>query len=155
MLRSVLGSFPSKILREEGNPSVFLTTLFDTLEVTTSINTSHTFMPPRWPRQPDRNDPAYRKLDDRMTFATHVALFAAVNSGLWFFRLAPQKIGGLATPGGLPETPWITVTWALLLVAHAVYVFAIAKYSDPVSPATTAGSGFGLKDKPTTKPKKS
>lgn len=112
-------------------------------------------MPPRWPRQPDRNDPAYRKLDDRMTFATHVALFAAVNSGLWFFRLAPQKIGGLATPGGLPETPWITVTWALLLFAHAVYVFAIAKYSEPVSPVTPAGSGFSLKDKPTTKSKKS
>ncbi len=115
-------------------------------------------MPPRWPRQPDRNDPAYRKLDDRMTFATHVALFAAVNSGLWFFRLAPQKIGGLATPGGLPETPWITATWALLLLAHAVYVFAIAQYSDPATSATTAGSGFGLKDKPdkpTAKSKKS
>ena len=44
-------------------------------------------MPPKWPRKPDRNDPAFRRLDDRMTFATHVALFAAVNSSLWFFHL--------------------------------------------------------------------
>jgi hypothetical protein len=43
-------------------------------------------MPPRWPREPDRqNDPEYRKLDDRMTFAVHVALFLACNSGVWFF----------------------------------------------------------------------
>ncbi len=112
-------------------------------------------MPPRWPRQPDRNDPAYRKLDDRMTFATHVAVFAAVNSGLWFFRLAPQKIGGLPTPGGLPETPWITMTWALLLLAHAVYVFAIAQYTEVAAPTTRAGSGFGTKDSPAAKSKKS
>jgi hypothetical protein len=112
-------------------------------------------MPPRWPRQPDRNDPAYRKLDDRMTFATHVAFFAAVNSGLWFFRLAPQKIGGLPDPGGLPETPWITVTWALFLLAHAVYVFAIAQYTEADPRTTTAGSGFGTKDHPTAKSKKS
>jgi len=43
-------------------------------------------MPPRWPREPDRNDPAYRRLDDRMNFAVHVAIFAASNSGLWFFH---------------------------------------------------------------------
>lgn len=111
-------------------------------------------MPPRWPRQPDRNDPAYRKLDDRMTFATHVAAFVAINSGLWFFRLAPQKIGGLTTPGGLPETPWISATWALLLLAHAVYVFAIAQYSEPEAEVTGSGSGFGPQDQSTAKSKK-
>ena len=41
-------------------------------------------MPPRWPRKPDRNDPEYRRLDDRMNFAIHVGLFSATNSGLWF-----------------------------------------------------------------------
>ena len=56
-------------------------------------------MPPRWPRQPDRNDPAYRKLDDRMNFAIHVALFAVTNSGLWFFRLLGEKTSPLGTPG--------------------------------------------------------
>lgn len=43
-------------------------------------------MPPRWPRKPDRqNDPEFRKLDDRMNFAVHTALFIATNSGVWFF----------------------------------------------------------------------
>ncbi len=37
-------------------------------------------MPPRWPRKPDRKDPAYRRLEDRINFAVHVALFAAINS---------------------------------------------------------------------------
>jgi hypothetical protein len=41
-------------------------------------------MPPRWPRKPDRSDPAFRQLDDRMNFAVHVAGFLAINSGLWF-----------------------------------------------------------------------
>ena len=39
-------------------------------------------MPPRWPRQPDRADPDYRRLDDRMNFALHIALFSAFNSAL-------------------------------------------------------------------------
>ncbi len=103
-------------------------------------------MPPRWPRQPDRADPAFRRLDDRMTFATHVALFAATNSGLWFFRIFSEKTSELAaTPGGLPGTPWITGIWAVILVAHAVYIFAIAKYpeatptSNPSSPPPYGG----------------
>ena len=43
-------------------------------------------MPPRWPRKPTRQDPAYRRLEDRINFAVHVAGFIAVNSGLWFFH---------------------------------------------------------------------
>ncbi|MCA1990669.1 MAG: 2TM domain-containing protein [Coleofasciculus sp. S288] len=78
-------------------------------------------MPPRWPRKPDRNDPAYRRLDDRMNFAVHVAIFAACNSGIWFFRI-------------LQDADWrwaylITGLWALILVGHAIYIFAIADYS--------------------------
>lgn len=97
-------------------------------------------MPPRWPRKPDRADPAFRKLDDRMNFATHVAIFAATNSGLWFFR----NLGFLQAdpaPGGLPGTPWITAIWALVLVAHGVFVFAIARYPDPTASAPPASSG--------------
>ncbi|MCM1983480.1 2TM domain-containing protein [Lyngbya confervoides] len=77
-------------------------------------------MPPRWPRKPDRNDPEYRKLDDRMTFAVHVALYLAVNSGLWFFYLIEV----------LPW-PWIStfsLVWAILLCTHAIFIFTIAKY---------------------------
>ncbi|MEM9004427.1 MAG: 2TM domain-containing protein [Cyanobacteria bacterium P01_F01_bin.86] len=78
-------------------------------------------MPPRWPRKPDRRDPAYRKLEDRMNFAVHVATFAAINSGLWF-----------AHQLNIDWVPWVskvTLTWLAVLVAHAVYIFAIADYS--------------------------
>jgi len=80
-------------------------------------------MPPRWPRQPDRNDPAYRRLDDRMNFALHVAIFAACNSGAWFFRTL------MAEPW--TWTVWLTGGWALILLAHGIYIFAIADYSSP------------------------
>jgi hypothetical protein len=80
-------------------------------------------MPPRWPREPDRNDPEYRRLDDRMNFAFHVALFAATNSGLWFFNILQRANWDWAV--------WVTGSWAILLLAHTIYVFAIAKYSYP------------------------
>lgn len=82
-------------------------------------------MPPRWPRKPDRADPDYRRLDDRMTFATHVAAFAACNSGLWFFH----NLEVLQWSGVI----WITGIWTVGLLAHGVYIFAIANYSDSVS----------------------
>jgi hypothetical protein len=78
-------------------------------------------MPPRWPRKPDRNDPAYRKLDDRMNFAVHVALFAAINSGLWFFHIIKYI-----------DWSWLTGfsgVWAIILLAHLIYITAIADYS--------------------------
>jgi len=78
-------------------------------------------MPPRWPRKPDRNDPEYRRLDDRMNFAIHVGLFSATNSGLWFVHNLQKAYW-----------PWaISVTggWALVVLAHAIYHFAIADYS--------------------------
>ena len=102
-------------------------------------------MPPRWPRKPDRNDPSYRRLDDRMNFAVHVALFAVVNSGLWFFRVLGAT-SELNAPGGLPWAPWITVSWLAILVAHAVYIFAIAKYETSLPTAST-GSGVGFQPK--------
>jgi hypothetical protein len=78
-------------------------------------------MPPRWPREPDRRDPDFRRLDDRMNFAVHVALFAAANSGVWFFRVLQNE--------AWPWTLWMTVVWAMLLLAHGVYVFVIADYT--------------------------
>ena len=79
-------------------------------------------MPPRWPRKPDRKDAAFRKLDDRMNFALHVALFAALNSGLWFVHtLDAQRV------------PWVqelTLGWLAGLIGHGIYIFAIANYSD-------------------------
>jgi 2TM domain len=79
-------------------------------------------MPPKWPRKPDRaNDPDYRRLDDRMNFALHVALYTATNSGLWFTDRLQSGI-----------FPWLgsfSLIWLAGLVMHGVYVFAIAKYA--------------------------
>ncbi|MEM6838100.1 MAG: 2TM domain-containing protein [Cyanobacteria bacterium P01_C01_bin.120] len=92
-------------------------------------------MPPVWPRKPDRRDPAFRKLDDRMTFAVHVAAFAAVNSGLWFaHRINPIWV------------PWvtkITPIWMVVLFIHAVYIFAMADYSESyvIEPEDVSESG--------------
>ncbi|MFN4280860.1 hypothetical protein [Thermosynechococcus sp.] len=79
-------------------------------------------MPPRWPRKPDRRDPSYRRLDDRMNFAVHVALFAAFNSGGWFWHQLQ--------PTAVPFMPTVTLVWLPLLAVHALYVFAIARYAD-------------------------
>ncbi|AOY80362.1 MULTISPECIES: 2TM domain-containing protein [Moorena] len=78
-------------------------------------------MPPRWPRKPDRRDPAYRRLDDRMNFAVHVAIFAACNSGVWFFKTIQYAQWTWAY--------WFTGLWGLILVGHGVYIFAIANYT--------------------------
>ncbi|TVQ11886.1 MAG: hypothetical protein EA368_04860 [Leptolyngbya sp. DLM2.Bin27] len=84
-------------------------------------------MPPRWPRKPTREDPAYRKLEDRINFAVHVAAFTAVNSGLWFFHTLD--------PAWVPWVSKVTLVWLPLLVGNAVYIFAIADYSStPLSP---------------------
>lgn len=79
-------------------------------------------MPPRWSRVPTRQDPDYRKLDDRMNFAVHVAIFALINSGVWFFRTLELQ--------SWTWTLWLTGLWILALTAHAVYIFAIADYSE-------------------------
>lgn len=86
-------------------------------------------MPPRWPRQPDRRDPAYRRLDDRMNFAVHVALYAVINSGLWFaLNLKSTTWNWL---------PWVTAGWLVVLLVHLIYISAIADYSTPDTQKST------------------
>jgi hypothetical protein len=78
-------------------------------------------MPPRWPREPDRNDPDYRRLDDRMNFAVHVGIFLATNSGIWFVHNLKQA-----------EWPWLvdfSGIWFGLLLIHLIYITLIADYS--------------------------
>jgi hypothetical protein len=78
-------------------------------------------MPPRWPREPDRNDPDYRRLDDRMNFAVHVGIFLATNSGIWFVHNLKQA-----------EWPWLVYfsgIWFGLLLIHLIYITLIADYS--------------------------
>jgi hypothetical protein len=86
-------------------------------------------MPPRWPRQPDRRDPAYRRLADRMNFAVHVAVFAATNSGAWFFRTLEEA--------AWPWTLWLTTGWAIVLFSHGLYIFAVANYEDKTAAASS------------------
>lgn len=88
-------------------------------------------MPPRWPRKPDRRDPAYRRLDDRMNFALHVAVFAASNSGLWFVRTLETATW--------PWAKWVTGVWAGVLLGHFIYIAAIANY-DPLRSLTPVGN---------------
>ncbi|ACK69435.1 conserved hypothetical protein [Gloeothece citriformis PCC 7424] len=78
-------------------------------------------MPPRWPRKPDRNDPDYRRLDDRMNFAVHVMVFLAINSGLWFFHII--KFSNWSWLVGFTEI------WGVVLLLHFIYIAAIANYS--------------------------
>ncbi|MCL6754152.1 hypothetical protein KBT16_25525 [Nostoc sp. CCCryo 231-06] len=85
-------------------------------------------MPPRWPRKPDRKDPDYRKIDDRMNFATHVAIAATINSGLWFFHI-------------LKDTTWewlplVTLSWTAIVFVHLIYISAIANYTETPTKST-------------------
>ncbi len=78
-------------------------------------------MPPSWPRKPDRNDPDFRRLDDRMNFAVHVGVFSACNSGVWFVH-------------NFQHANWSWITWftgisAGVLLLHLIYILAIANYS--------------------------
>lgn len=85
-------------------------------------------MPPRWSRVPTRNDPDFRRLDDRMTFATHVAAFTAFNSGIWFFKLLKHSDSTWPL--------WVTGLWAAGFLGHGIYVFVIANYEDQTSGET-------------------
>ena len=79
-------------------------------------------MPPRWPREPDReNDPEYRKLEDIINFALHVAFYAAVNSGVWFFHNFNHPDWNWAIP--------FSLIWGGVLIGHLIYIKAIADYS--------------------------
>lgn len=78
-------------------------------------------MPPRWPRKPDRRDPDYRRLDDRINFAVHVAVFLATNSGSWFVHNLQRA--------DWPWLVWFSGIWAFFLCLHLLYILAIADYS--------------------------
>ncbi len=78
-------------------------------------------MPPRWPREPDRKDPEYRRLEDIINFAVHVAFFSAVNSGMWFVDIIKEAHWSWRL--------WVTGAWFGVLVFHLIYIKAIADYS--------------------------
>ncbi len=80
-------------------------------------------MPPRWPRKPSRQDPEFRKLDDRYTYAAHVAVFLCVASGLVFFQQLYRADWQWLVP--------VLGSWAVGLGIHSVWIFLVARYPTP------------------------
>jgi hypothetical protein len=70
-------------------------------------------MPIRWYGPADPDDPTYRHFERIVNLTLHAALFAAVNSGLWFVQ-------GLRHPWA--HLGWLTIGWAALLLVHGSVV---------------------------------
>jgi|GEM_PF-163509 len=70
-------------------------------------------MPLRWIGEPDPADPRYRDLERRVNLALHGAVYAAVNSGLWFTQM-------LRHPWSYPGL--FSLVWLLALLAHLAIV---------------------------------
>jgi 2TM domain len=81
-------------------------------------------MPPKLSSPPDPRSPEYRELRDKINFALHVAFFAATNSGIAFFQRLHQA--------DWPWQAWLGILWFLGLAVHGIYVFALARYSEPI-----------------------
>ncbi len=77
-------------------------------------------MPPRLSSPPDPNNPEYQLLRDRINYAVHVALFLCVNMVLLFLEQFWRV--------QWPWRGWLTLVWAIGLVAHTVWVFWLTKY---------------------------
>jgi hypothetical protein len=48
----------------------------------------------------------------------------------------------------------VTGGWALVLATHALYIFALADYSDPVTESANTSAGLGFQPKTKEKSKK-
>jgi hypothetical protein len=70
-------------------------------------------MPIRWYGPADPDDPTYRHYARIVNLTLHAALFAAVNSGLWFVQ-------GMRHPWS--HLNWFTIAWAALLLLHGSVV---------------------------------
>ncbi len=77
-------------------------------------------MPPRWPRKPTRQDPEFRKLDDRYSLAFHIAVYLTTSTGLTFFYLLFRAEWSWL----IPMLGW----WGLSLGLHTLWILGIAKY---------------------------
>ncbi|MEB3265581.1 MAG: hypothetical protein VKN13_03090 [Cyanobacteriota bacterium] len=70
-------------------------------------------MPIRWYGPADPTDPTYRHFERVVNLTLHGALFAAVNSGLWFVQ-------ELRHPW--PHLAWLSLLWGSGLLIHASVV---------------------------------
>ncbi|AFY71223.1 hypothetical protein Pse7367_2972 [Thalassoporum mexicanum PCC 7367] len=73
-------------------------------------------MAPRLSKPPDKNDPDYQRLENRINFALHVGIFAASNSCIWFVRTI--------TYANWDWTILLTESWLALLLIHGIWAFA-------------------------------
>ncbi|WP_264314150.1 2TM domain-containing protein [Thalassoporum mexicanum] len=67
-------------------------------------------------KPPDKNDPDYQRLENRINFALHVGIFAASNSCIWFVRTI--------TYANWDWTILLTESWLALLLIHGIWAFA-------------------------------
>jgi hypothetical protein len=79
-------------------------------------------MPIRWYGPADPADPTYRHFERIVNLTLHGALFAAVNSGLWFVQ-------GMRHPW--EHLHWLTLAWALLLLVHVSVVVSLRPAPEP------------------------
>ena len=79
-------------------------------------------MPIRWYGPADPDDPTYRHFERIVNLVLHGALFAAVNSGLWFVQ-------GLRHPW--THLGWFSLAWGALLAIHASVVVLLRPGSTP------------------------
>jgi hypothetical protein len=73
-------------------------------------------MPIRWYGPADPGDPTYRHFERIVNLCVHAALFAALNSGLWFL----QELRHPWTHLG-----WVTGVWAAGLLVHLLMVLRL------------------------------
>lgn len=74
-------------------------------------------MPPRLSTPPDPQDPAYQRLERKINLMLHVALFASINSTLWFLTQFWQWA-------------WLglfTASWGTVLLTHTLWVVSKGK----------------------------
>ncbi len=73
-------------------------------------------MPIRWYGPADPGDPTYRHFERIVNLVLHGALFAAVNSGLWFLQELRHPFTHLDL---------VTLSWGAALLFHAAVVIAL------------------------------
>ncbi len=81
-------------------------------------------MPIRWYGPADPADPTYRHFERVVNLTLHAAVFAAVNSGLWFVQ-------GIRHPWA--HLPLLTIPWAALLLIHGTVVVRLRPPSPPAA----------------------
>jgi hypothetical protein len=85
-------------------------------------------MPIRWYGPANPEDPTYRHFERIVNLTLHGAVFAALNSGLWFVQ-------GMRHPW--PQLGRLTLAWAALLLIHASVVVLLRPRTAAAAEAPT------------------